>query len=63
MLCFEVTPRDHDFAELSNIVSEIVPRSFCFFFQILSDLKSGPFRKFLGHLFPAVFAVFLDVFV
>ncbi len=36
-LCFEVTPRDHDFAELSNIVSEIVPRSFIY----LSDLKSG----------------------
>lgn len=49
-LGFEVTPRDHDFAELSNIVSEIVPRSFIFL-RFFSDLKSGPFRKFLGHLF------------
>ena len=33
-----------------------------YFSQIFSDLKFGPFRKFL-HLFPVVFAVFLDVFV
>lgn len=61
-LGFEVTPRDHDFAELSNIVSEIVPRSFIFL-RFFSDLKSGPFLKVSRTPIPFVFAAFLDVFV